>query len=45
MLRITPKPRERFNDTMATELEQRPLAFAETTLAPSGWQVGKHAGV
>jgi uncharacterized peroxidase-related enzyme len=33
----------RFNDTMATELEQRPLAFAETNLAPSGWQVGKHA--
>ena len=33
----------RFNDTMATELEQRPLAFAEETLAPSGWQAGKHA--
>ena len=32
----------RFNDTMATELEQTPRAFAETTLAPSGWQVGKH---
>jgi hypothetical protein len=28
---------------MATELEQRPLAFAETNLAPSGRQVGKHA--
>lgn len=32
----------RFNDTMATELEQTPRAFAEETLAPSGWQVGKH---
>lgn len=34
----------RFNDTMATALEQQPRAFAETTLAPTGWQVGKHAG-
>ena len=32
----------RFNDTMATELEQTPRAFAEETLAPTGWQVGKH---
>lgn len=32
----------RFNDTMATELEQRPLAFAESNLAQSGWRVGKH---
>jgi len=34
----------RFNDTMATELEQSPLAFAEENLAPSGWHVGKHTG-
>jgi uncharacterized peroxidase-related enzyme len=32
----------RFNDTMATELEQSPLAFAQENLAPSGWNVGKH---
>ena len=34
----------RFNDTMATELEQSPLAFAEKNIAPSGWHVGKHTG-
>lgn len=32
----------RFNDTMATELEQGPRAFAEETLTSSGWTVGKH---
>lgn len=51
--RITPKPRaefteqegvfDRFNVTMATEIEQRPLALAETHLNSTGWQVGKQA--
>ena len=53
MPRITPKPRaefteqegvfDRFNVTMATEIEQRPLALAETHLNSTGWQVGKQA--
>ncbi len=34
----------RFNDTMATQLEQQPRTFAENNLATTGWQVGKHAG-
>ena len=34
----------RFNDTMATDLEQRPMAFGEKHLAPGGWEVGKHGG-
>lgn len=33
----------RWNDTMATELEQSPLAFAREQLAASGWEAGKHA--
>jgi uncharacterized peroxidase-related enzyme len=33
----------RWNDTMATELEASPLAFARRTLAPTGWEVGRHA--
>lgn len=33
----------RWNDTMATELEDVPRAFAQQHLAPAGWQVGKHA--
>jgi uncharacterized peroxidase-related enzyme len=33
----------RWNDTMATELESGPLAFAEANLAPHGWQAGRHA--
>ena len=33
----------RWNDTMATTLEQSPLAFGEQTLGESGWQAGKHA--
>lgn len=33
----------RWNDTMATELESSPLRFAEDHLSASGWQVGKHA--
>ena len=32
----------RFNDTLATNLEQEPLNFATRHLAASGWQVGKH---
>jgi uncharacterized peroxidase-related enzyme len=32
----------RFNDTLATNLEQEPLDFATRHLAASGWQVGKH---
>lgn len=34
----------RWNDTMATELESGPLAFASEHLAPGGWRVGDHAG-
>ena len=34
----------RFNDTMATDLENDLLDFASEHLASSGWQVGKHAG-
>ncbi len=33
----------RFNDTLATNLEQEPLDFATRHLAASGWQVGKHS--
>ncbi len=32
----------RFNDTLATNLEEEPLNFATRHLAASGWQVGKH---
>ena len=32
----------RFNDTMATDLEQKPRAFAEAHLSGSGWTVGRH---
>ncbi|MBI1194892.1 MAG: carboxymuconolactone decarboxylase family protein [Gammaproteobacteria bacterium] len=32
----------RWNDTMATGLEERPLAFGESHLAESGWVPGKH---
>ena len=32
----------RWNDTMATGLEERPLEFGKTHLAPSGWTPGKH---
>lgn len=34
----------RWNDTMATELEGVPRQFAGETLGDAGWQVGKHAG-
>lgn len=33
----------RWNDTMATELEEIPAAFARSTLG-SSWDAGKHAG-
>lgn len=33
----------RWNDTMATQLEEEPTAFAAATLADRGWEVGKHA--
>ncbi|MDG2270638.1 MAG: carboxymuconolactone decarboxylase family protein, partial [Alphaproteobacteria bacterium] len=32
----------RWNDTMATDLETRPLEFGEMNLADSGWEPGKH---
>jgi len=34
----------RFNDTMATELEASPVAAGQRFLAERGWTVGKHAG-
>jgi uncharacterized peroxidase-related enzyme len=33
----------RWNDTMATPLEDEPIAVGEKFLAPHGWSVGKHA--
>ncbi|MEM9036328.1 MAG: carboxymuconolactone decarboxylase family protein [Actinomycetota bacterium] len=32
----------RWNDTMATELEDEPFAFGERTLGDQGWTAGKH---
>jgi len=32
----------RWNDTMATELEERPAGVAERTIGDGGWQAGKH---
>ena len=32
----------RFNDTLATKLEDGPLVFATDNLQDSGWKVGKH---
>ena len=32
----------RWNDTLATELEAEPLTFARETLAPRGWSPGNH---
>lgn len=32
----------RWNDTLATELESAPLAFARDELAADGWSAGKH---
>lgn len=34
----------RWNDTMATELESSPIEAGERFLAQHGWAVGKHAG-
>lgn len=34
----------RFNDTMATELEASPVAAGARHLGSQGWEVGKHAG-
>ena len=33
----------RFNDTMATELEASPIEAGKRFLAQQGWSVGKHA--
>ena len=33
----------RWNDTMATDLEDKPTAFGQRVLADSGWEPGKHA--
>lgn len=32
----------RWNDTMATPLEEEPIEVGEKFLAPHGWEVGKH---
>jgi uncharacterized peroxidase-related enzyme len=32
----------RWNDSLATELEMSPLSFAQCTLSASGWSSGKH---
>lgn len=32
----------RWNDTVATRLEEAPLSFGERVLAPRGWSIGKH---
>ncbi|MGY1913918.1 carboxymuconolactone decarboxylase family protein [Blastococcus sp. SYSU DS0973] len=34
----------RWNDTMATQLERSPLAWAVERLQDAGWEAGKHAG-
>jgi uncharacterized peroxidase-related enzyme len=33
----------RWNDTLATPLEDKPLAFAQANLSPEHWDAGKHA--
>jgi alkylhydroperoxidase family enzyme len=35
----------RWNDTMATPLEEEPIAIAERHIARHGWSVGKHGQV
>lgn len=35
----------RWNDTMATNLEDSPSSFGERVLADKGWEPGKHASV
>ena len=32
----------RWNDTMATPLEEEPIEAGEKFLAPHGWKIGKH---
>jgi len=32
----------RWNDTMATQLEEFPQQVAQRTIASKGWEVGKH---
>jgi uncharacterized peroxidase-related enzyme len=32
----------RWNDSMATDLEEIPATFAERTIGPRGWEPGKH---
>ena len=34
----------RFNDTMATPLEEEPAEIAEKHIAAHGWKIGKHRG-
>ena len=34
----------RWNDTLATDLEDHPIEIAEKTIASTGWSVGKHGG-
>ena len=34
----------RWNDSMATPLEEEPIEVGEKHLAAHGWRVGKHAG-
>jgi hypothetical protein len=33
----------RWNDTMATDIELQPLALATDVIGPAGWEPGKHA--
>ena len=33
----------RFNDTLANDLEDDAIAFARDHLASAGWEIGKHA--
>lgn len=33
----------RWNDTMATDLEEQPMAFGQRVLADTGWEPGRHA--
>lgn len=32
----------RWNDTMATQLEEEPMTFASQSLSGQGWEIGKH---
>lgn len=34
----------RYNDSMATPLEEEPIHVAEKHIATHGWKIGKHAG-